>query len=338
MKSLQMDEGPKEPSQPDQNSHLDYVSKMANRTSSTSFSLPSFDDGLGAGQSCIRFFTSAEKFNMPIDHQDDNIMPRKHVMAHQGRDRHETDRTSDEDTSVEKDASPPISVGMKDISKDRTNTEQKAEDSQGLALCENSKVIAKLKTTNKQLKKSITKYKEETREEIEDLKIENAELKQECLELEERLHDVQKEMLARSKKDPFDAMPDDEVQNELKCIFATGRGLAKIVAGLLYVDRDDDKRKLMLPTLLGQEGKNAPASSKGLKAAYDNTISVRQVLMARLAHDLARMFASPFFYLEIFQTGGRWSKEVELLLSLQKLGTESMLTFMLIRVTDGGSR
>jgi hypothetical protein len=76
--------------------------------------------------------------------------------------------------------------------------------------------------------------------------------------------------------------------------------------------------------MLGQNPHKRSASLMGWHAACDGRLSMRHLLTAMLARNLAcRFFNSPFFYLEDSKHGGGQINMEKSLLAVQQLGTES---------------
>lgn len=133
------------------------------------------------------------------------------------------------------------------------------------------------------------------KQEIESLKDEIRELKEEHGEREANFQEAQADALALLEKNSIDAMPDDEVSQEIQGIFGMCRGWVK----KHYSDPPLSAIKAVKETvriMLGGRGPKNSASGNGLQAASDGSIGTRHLLMAMLARYLTcGLFCRPFF-------------------------------------------
>lgn len=198
-------------------------------------------------------------------------------------------------------------------------------------LPDDSMAIDILKNDKKRLTERVSELRKENKEykaRIEALGNDIELLRNDRGEREARFQEAQEDALALLKRDAIDALPDNEVQDELKIILARCKQWAKKHAGTLPVDREGVKEPIRV-MLLGPNDRKS-ASVKSLHAAWDGVINIRHVITAVLTrHLFFNLFHRPFFYLQNCKQGGRQKSTEKQLLHVQKMGTNSKPLFLL---------
>jgi len=109
---------------------------------------------------------------------------------------------------------------------DPKGLEQTSESVQTAPLADHAKAIKKLRNDKKRSNEQVRKLrnnKVDLGKEIAELRNEIQALKKEREEREARFQEAQKDALKLLKRDAIDALPDDEVRNEFKQVFAGSR-------------------------------------------------------------------------------------------------------------------
>ena len=180
------------------------------------------------------------------------------------------------------------------------------------------KLLQRKKTLNKKVR-LLSKENKDFKRVLEESEEQTRTLKGEREEREARFQEVQTEALDLLKKNAIDAMPDDEVVDEFKSIFAICRRFAKKHARPLPADQrrvNETIRESLCP-----DGDNSSVSVKGLQAVCEGRLSTRHVLTASLAGVLAhQLFARPFFYLRSRKHQGYQMDMERLLLAVEDMG------------------
>lgn len=151
---------------------------------------------------------------------------------------------------------------------------------------------------------------DEMREEINELEREIQALEKKGTEREATIRELQNDRFKLFNRHAIDALPDDEVRNEFKKIFARARSwMAKwVVSDANIVALRDIKTPIRLMLNGHQDRKSA--SNKGLQAAYSGTLKQRLILTTLVTRHLAsNLFERPFFYLQNPPTVKRGSRQ-----------------------------
>jgi hypothetical protein len=232
----------------------------------------------------------------------------------------------------EKEAAEPSTTTVEALSNDRKAYEGTTQSAQAAPLGDHPKTFKNLQKDKERRNERTQKLrndKEELREEIRDLKYEIQALKEEREEREARFQEAQEDALALLERDAIDALPDDEVQNEIKQIFTRSRQWTKkwAVSNPVVLNNVQGSTQGMLNGPSGEKS----ASRNGMRAVLSGILSPRHILTALVTRHLAiNLFQRPFFYLHNFNQGGHQKSREKQLLSVQEMGIGSSLYLLCV--------